>query len=309
MPHHIRVLFMAYYSIKDLEKLSGIKAHTLRIWEKRYNLVEPKRTDTNIRYYDDGDLKKILNIALLNRNGFKISHIANLDNEAIGSKIDELSRRNQDARGIINNLVISMIELDENKFEKILSRTIMQEGFENTILHTIYPFFQKIGLLWQTGAVNPAQEHFISNLVRQKLIVAIDGIIGKDNNPGKRFILFLPEGELHEIGLLFYYYLIKKRGHHVIYLGQSVPFNDLETVVEIRPCDYLITSFSSNISGINFTHYLDKLSKKFPRQTILFSTFDPEMVRENLPKNIYLIDNAVEFVNFIGKMGELEKSE
>ena len=168
---------MAYYSIKDLEKLSGIKAHTLRIWEKRYNLVEPKRTETNIRYYDDEDLKKVLNVALLNRNGLKISHIAGLKTEEINSKISDLSKGNQDSESVIDNLVISMIELDEKKFEKILSRTIMQAGFEETILYTIYPFFQKIGLLWQTGAINPAQEHFISNLVRQKLIVAIDGII------------------------------------------------------------------------------------------------------------------------------------
>ena len=299
---------MAYYSIKDLEKLSGIKAHTIRIWEKRYNLVEPKRTDTNIRYYDDTDLKKVLNAAVLNHNGLKISHIANLNNDEISSKINEISRRNQDAKSVIDNLVISMIELDEKKFEKILSQSIMQEGFENTILHTIYPFFQKIGMLWQTGAINPAQEHFISNLVRQKLIVAIDGIIDKDNRPGKRFVLFLPEGELHEIGLLFYAYLIKKRGHRVIYLGQSVPFNDLESVVAIRPCDYLFTSFSSNISGINYPNYLEKLSRTFPGIVVLFSTFDPDTVRDRLPLNVKMMDNAVDFMNFLEQIWETEKA-
>ena len=301
---------MSNYSIKDLEKISGIKAHTLRIWEKRYNLLEPKRTDTNIRFYDDLDLKKVLNVALLNRNGFKISHIANLGNEEISSKINEISRLNQDTESLINNLVIAMIELDEKKFEKILSRKIMQEGFEKTILYTVYPFFQKIGILWQTGAINPAQEHFISNLVRQKLIVAIDGIMDKDqpNIPGKRFVLFLPEGELHEIGLLFYYYLVKKRGNMAIYLGQSVPFDDLQTVVEIRPCDFLITSLSSNISGINFRTYLDKLSRKFPDQIILFSTFDPDPVKEGLPQNVRMMDNAIDFVHFLEKISEKEKA-
>ena len=301
---------MSNYSIKDLEKISGIKAHTLRIWEKRYNLLEPKRTDTNIRFYDDLDLKKVLNVALLNRNGLKISHIANLGNEEISSKINEISRQNQDTESLIDNLVIAMIELDEKKFEKILSRKIMQEGFEKTILYTVYPFFQKIGILWQTGAINPAQEHFISNLVRQKLIVAIDGIMDKDqpNKPSKRFVLFLPEGELHEIGLLFYYYLVKKRGNMVIYLGQSVPFNDLQAVVEIRPCDYLITSLSSNISGINFRTYLDKLSRKFPDQVILFSTFDPDPVKEGLPHNVRMMDSAIDFVHFLEKISEKENA-
>jgi DNA-binding transcriptional MerR regulator len=302
---------MAYYSIKDLEKLSGIKAHTLRIWEKRYNLVEPKRTETNIRFYDDDDLKKVLNVALLNRNGLKISHIASLDTEEINSKISDLSKRNQDSESVIENLVISMIELDEKKFEKILTRTIMQAGFENTILYTVYPFLDKIGILWQTGAINPAQEHFISNLVRQKLIVAIDSIIEEDrddNMPRKRFVLFLPEGELHEIGLLFYYYLIKKEGHKTIYLGQSVPFNDLQSVVEIRACDFLLTSYSSNISGLNFGEYLEKLARNFPDQVIMFSTYTTAAVSNNLPENTRRLENAVDFQKFLEKISEKEEA-
>jgi DNA-binding transcriptional MerR regulator len=292
---------MATYSIKDLEKLSGIKAHTIRIWEKRYNLVEPKRTTTNIRFYDDCDMKKILNIAFLNRNGFKISHIAQFDNEEINIKINDLARRNKDSENTIDSLVISMIDIDERKFEKILSSSILQNGFEKTILYTIYPFFQRIGILWQTGAINPAQEHFISNLIRQKLIVAIDGIMDNDRFDSKRFILYLPEGELHEIGLLFYYYLLKKRGHRVVYLGQSVPFEDLERVAEIRPCDYLVTSISSSMTGLDVNDYLQRLSKNFSGQTILFSTFDPEMLNGNLPENITELSNALDFVEFLDK--------
>ena len=281
------------------EKLSGIKAHTLRIWEKRYSLVKPKRTDTNIRFYDDEDMKKILNVAFLNRNGYKISHIAQLDNEEINSKINDIARKSKDTENIIDKLVIAMIDLDEKKFDKLLSNAIMQNGFENTVLYSIYPFFQRIGILWQTGAINPAQEHFISNLVRQKLIVAIDGIIENDVENAKRFILYLPEGELHEIGLLFYYYLLKKRGHRVIYLGQTVPFEDLETVAEIRPCDFLVTSFNSSMTGINVYNYLNKLSGKFQKQTILFSTFEDENLNGNLPQNIHRITNALDFVEFI----------
>jgi len=257
-------------------------------------------------------MKKVLNVALLNRNGLKISLIAGLGDDELHSKISDLSKRNQDSESMIENLVIAMIELDEKKFEKILSRTIMQDGFEETILYTVYPFLQKIGLLWQTGAINPAQEHFISNLVRQKLIVAIDDIIEEerdDNKPVKRFVLFLPEGELHEIGLLFYDYLIRKRGHRVIYLGQSVPLNDLESVVEIRSCDFLFTSFSSSISGIDFREYLEQLSRKFANQLVLFSIYDPESVRNDLPGNIKMIENTVDFLDFLEKIGEKEKAE
>lgn len=286
---------MASYSIRDIEKLSGIKAHTLRIWEKRFNLMEPKRTLTNIRHYDDEDLKKIMNIAFLNRKGIKISHIALLDNEEISKQISELSKKQIDTESLIDNLIISMVEFDERRFEKIVNTSVMQVGFEETILHTIYPFFEKIGILWQTGAIKPAQEHFVSNLIRQKLIIAIDGAIEPENFQPKRFILFLPEGELHEIGLLFYHYLIKKTGHKAIYLGQSVPFNDLDSIMQIRKCDALVTSFSSNITGIDISDYLKSLSASFPQLLICFSVFEDGLNESELPSNIFRINNALHF--------------
>ena len=297
---------MASYSIKDLEKLSGIKAHTLRIWEKRYSIVEPKRTDTNIRYYDDDDLKRIMNIALLNRKGMKISHLAQLDDQEICSKINDLSTPESDREYTIDNLVISMIDLDEKKFEKILSLAIMRDGFETTLVNTIHPFFEKIGILWLTGAINPAQEHFISNLVRQKIIVAIDGIVEDISNRSKNFVLFLPEGELHELGLLFYYYLLKKRGHRITYLGQSVPFEDLHTIVKIRPCDYILTSFSSSITGVDVSEYIRKLALSFKPQGILFSTYEGDKVASDLPSNVKRIKNATDFQIFLNEI-EAEK--
>lgn len=295
---------MATYSIKDLERLSGIKAHTIRIWEKRYCLVTPKRTETNIRFYDDSDIKKILNIAFLNKHGLRISQIAQLDDNEIAAKITELTSKNNTSDIQIDNLVISMIELDERKFDKILSTSILKSGFEKTVLYTIYPFFQKIGVLWQTGAINPAQEHFISNLVRQKLIVAIDGILEENNPDSKRFVLFLPEGELHEIGLLFYYYLLKKRGHRVIYLGQSVPFEDLATVIKIRPCDFLLTSFSSNKTNMEVLSFLERLSNKYKAQQILFSTFDLGNLVSSLPKNVTRVLDALDFVKILDSLNK-----
>ncbi len=218
---------MAHYSIKDLEKLSGIKAHTLRIWEKRYQIVKPSRTDTNIRYYCDDDLKRILNISILNRHGLKISRIAGMTDAQLSEQVMHLAQATGDHESQIEQLTIAMIEMDEERFEKTLSKSIMTVGFEETVLTIIYPFFDKVGMLWQTGSINPAQEHFVSNLIRQKLLVAIDSQNYPHNPESRRFLLFLPEGELHELGLLFFHYILKKHGHQVIYLGQSVPFADL----------------------------------------------------------------------------------
>jgi MerR family transcriptional regulator, light-induced transcriptional regulator len=286
---------MASYSIRDLEKLSGIKAHTLRIWEKRYSLVEPKRTQTNIRFYDDDDLKKIMNIAFLNRSGFKISHIAQLNTAEIKTQISELSRKHTDTELHIDNLILSMINLDERKFEKITNNSIMQVGFEDTILHTIYPFLEKVGILWQTGTVIPAQEHFVSNLVRQKLIVAIDGVIEPDNPKARNFLLFLPEGELHEMGLLFYHYLIKKSGHKAVYLGQSVPFSDLEIVLNTTQCDSLLTSFVTNRSESAINEYLKKLSSTYPDHAIYFSSYKEAEPKKLQFKNVRRVSDAIHF--------------
>ena len=293
---------MANYSIKDLEKLTGIKAHTLRIWEKTYNLLEPKRTITNIRFYDDDDLKRILNVALLNRTGIKISHIAELDEVEITDKISDLAKHHPDTESLLDNLVMSMIELDEKKFGKVLARSTQQRGFEDTVLHLIYPFFEKIGVLWQTGVVNPAQEHFVSNLIRQKLIAAIDKLVENDQPDAQRFIMFLPEGELHEISLLFFYYLAKKNGQKVVYLGQSVPFKDLTAVAHIKPCDYILTAFSSTFSGIDINKFLIKLSDTFPKQNIFFSSFDYENMARRFPENVTRVKNALHFAEIIGKI-------
>src|SRR4028119_2082894 len=162
---------MSVYSIKDLEHLSGIKAHTLRIWEQRYNIIRPKRTDTNIRYYDDTDLKLVLNISLLKEHGFKISEIARMTMEDMSQEVLSLTDKNLRYSDQIQALTLSMIDLDEERFEKIMSTNALQVGFEQTMINIVYPFLIKIGVLWQTGAISPAQEHFISNLIRQKLTV------------------------------------------------------------------------------------------------------------------------------------------
>ena len=267
---------MSNYSINDLEKLSGIKAHTLRIWEKRYGLLSPKRTSTNIRYYDDDDLKRLLNIAFLNRNGVKISKIAQASREEITSKVSEvmMSRAeiSQSANDEVDSMVVAMIDLDELKFVNHLDFLSQRYSFEEVMRRVIYPFLEKIGVLWQVGTITPAQEHFISNLIRQKLIVAIDSVgVELVDDESRVFVLFLREGELHELGLLFYSYLLKSRGEKVVYLGQSVPFEDLKQVVKIHDPDFLLTSFISPLALDDYKDYVNKLNTNFPSLSVLLT--------------------------------------
>lgn len=193
---------MAQYTIKELEHLSGIKAHTIRIWEQRYNILCPKRTETNIRYYDDADLKSILNISLLNERGYKISKIAQMPKEQIQQKVQQLCDESCRGSHHIHTLVKAMVDMDEETFDKTLSTAALQLGVKGTMNEVIYPFLTKIGILWQTGNISPAHEHFVSNLIRQKLIVAIDGQVVRVQQEAPVHVLYLPEGELHELVLL-----------------------------------------------------------------------------------------------------------
>jgi len=286
---------MARYSIRELEKLSGIKAHTIRIWEKRYNVIQPKRTNTNIRYYSESDLKKLLNIAILNRQGWKISEIARLHTDDLTDKVMRFTYNSKDVESQIEKLVIAMVDLDEAKFDHILSNAIMHDGFEQTIIKLIFPFFEKIGLLWQTGSINPAQEHFISNLFRQKLMVAIDNLMIPDKKNASTFILFLPEEEFHELGLLFYNYLIKKAGQSVIYLGASVPFKDLTETHKMIQADYLFTSITTVLSGEKLKEYIQNLAENFPKQEIFITGMKVFEINEMLPTNVERIASPIAF--------------
>ncbi len=254
---------MGKYSIKELEKLSGIKAHTLRIWEKRYNIMEPARTETNIRYYSDDDLKKILKVSILNNSGMKISKIAGLSKSDLIENVKQLSEEKADVGVYITELMICMVEFDEYKFEKLLAGYILKLGFEQALLEIVYPFLTKIGILWLNNNVTPVQEHFISNLIRQKIIVAIDGIVTRPTSDTPRVVLFLPENEMHEIGLLFFYYLLKSMGFRTYYLGPDVPLNDLEdSLARLKP-HYMITSISYIPSPKRLNNFLNDLYSKF----------------------------------------------
>ncbi len=292
---------MANYSIKDLEHLSGIKAHTLRIWEQRYNLINPKRTDTNIRYYDQEDLKLVLNISLLKDNGYKISKIANMSKEELHKEVLIVSEKTTSFADQIYGLTLSMIDLDEQRFEKIIASNTLKIGFERTMLNIIYPFLSKIGIMWLTDSINPAQEHFISNLIRQKVIVAIDGQYNEadQTDATQKYMLFLPEGELHELSLLFANYLIQARNNKVVYLGQNMPFHDLRAAYNVYKPDYLLTVITSRPGELSAQEYLDALCEEFPDAPILVS--GSQVIGEDLElaDNIQQISNPNQLVNFV----------
>lgn len=278
---------MASYSIRDLEKLSGIKAHTIRIWEKRYALLEPERSETNIRTYSDESLKRLLNITTLVDQGIRISKVADMTEEQLHEAVLSLLNEKDSYKVVIDQLIVAMVNVDEQRFEKLISDAILRNGFEVTILDIMYPFLARIGVMWQTGNINPAQEHFISNLIRRKVIVAIDGQMMNVHENPLTFILFLPEGELHEIGLLFYDYLIRKAGHKVIYLGQSVPYDDLIEISKLHQPDYLLMSISPAIPTIS--GLLERIKKDFPQSKLLVSLLGGADQKFVLPEDVTTI--------------------
>jgi len=291
---------MGFYSIKDLENLSGIKAHTLRIWEQRYNIITPKRTDTNIRLYDDTDLKFILNISLLREYGYKISEISLMSENEMRAEVVSLTEKKIKFPDQIQTLTIAMIDLDEERFEKVIALNILQLGFEQTMINIIYPFLHRIGVLWMTGSISPAQEHFISNLIRQKIIVAIDGQPNHWNNKTKKFMLFLPEGELHEISLLFANYILRSRQQKVIYLGQSLPFADLESAYEMHKPDYLFTILTSFPSDNDAHKYITKLKDRFTETKILLTGYQVVNINLNVKApNLIVFNNISQLVELI----------
>ncbi|MFO7614600.1 MAG: MerR family transcriptional regulator [Bacteroidales bacterium] len=290
---------MALYSIKDLERLTGVKAHTIRIWEKRYNIVEPRRTESNIRFYCDHDVKKLMNISILLRHGYKISRLAGFDQHELSKKVMEVSIVSNGHDSLIENMVISMIEMDESRFEKILNQAIIKEGFENAVFKILYPFFERIGVLWQTGSINPAHEHFITNLVKQKIYVAIDSLSVTPGPSAKTFLLFLPEWDLHDLGLLVYDYLIKSNGHKVIFLGQNVPEEDIYAVSDFLQPDYFLIGFSNSVQKEKLEAYIGRLSERYPSNKIFITGLQTSGITCELAPNVVPVRSAHHFTSEI----------
>jgi DNA-binding transcriptional MerR regulator len=289
---------MNSFTIKDLANLSGIKAHTLRIWEQRYNFLKPHRTDTNIRYYSNDELKTILNIALLNKYGFKISHIDKMSAGEVQEKILSLNQLQAQQERVVHELIQQMIDMEMDSFEKTINQFIAVKGIERTITQIIFPFLEKIGILWLTNHINPAQEHLVSNVIRQKLISGIEAV-QTPLKSNKTILLFLPEGEYHELGLLFMYYLLKNRGINVLYVGSSVPLKDVEYVVSYKKPDYLYTHLSTVGQSFNFERFLLQVTEKFRHIPIVISGQLTNTYEKKIPSSINFKRSFAEVMAFV----------
>ncbi|XVJ67700.1 MAG: MerR family transcriptional regulator [Lacibacter sp.] len=293
---------MNKFTIKDLENLSGIKAHTIRIWEQRYTFLKPQRTATNIRYYSNQELKMLLNISLLNKYGYKISHINRMKNEELREKLMSLTGSQAQQERIVNDLIQHMIDLNIDEFEKILDQFISTRGIEKAITYIIFPFLERIGILWLTDHINPAQEHLITNIIRQKIIVGIENIV-TPLELKSTVLLFMPENEHHEMGLLFMNYLLKSRGVKTIYLGANVPLSDLEFVVDLKKPDYIYTHLTTVMKEFNFEKFVNNLKNKFPNSPIMISGLLSSTFDKKAPGgSIRFIKSLSEATEFIGSL-------
>jgi MerR family transcriptional regulator, light-induced transcriptional regulator len=290
---------MERYSIRDLDKLSGIKAHTIRVWERRYGIVKPQRTGTNRRRYGDADLRRIINIAILRRNGFKISEIARFTESEIDGKVSFLSKEVFNSDTQIDSLVMAMVDLSENAVNDLLNRSLMNRGLEVTMTSLVFPFLKRIGVMWQTGSADIGLEHFISNIFRERLIASIDNLSPVLKPGSKKVILFLPEKEMHEMGLLFFHYLVKKAGHESLYLGQSTPLSSVISANKHWKADILITGLMSGYPDFKVDDYIKDLSSSFKDQKILVAGELAKIAVNLSYNNVFPIYSADDLITYL----------
>lgn len=291
---------MSSYSIKDLENITGIKAHTLRIWEQRYNFLKPERTDTNIRTYSDEDLVLILNLALLNQNGYKVSVLDKMPAAEINELVLKLTDDKLAKGDVVHKMIHSILQLDSTLFETILSKEIAANGIEHTIPNIIFPLLAKVGYLWRTSHILPMQEHAISSIIRQKIIAGTDALphVAKSE---ESTILFLPQNEHHELGIIILHYLLKKQNVDVLYLGANVPYEDLEKIVRERKPRYLQTHITKGSATFCAVNFLSEISRISNGSTVVLSG-DAVEERDIKAKNIVFISNYNEMNAFISKL-------
>lgn len=293
------------FSIKDLESLSGIKAHTIRIWEKRYNLLEPQRTDTNIRTYALSDLQKLLNVVFLTENKYKISKIARHSTKEIATIVAKLvsdaSASNENHA--INSFKIAMMNFDQNLFHKTFNALSEHHSFVTIFYETFVPLLHEIGLLWQTDTINPSHEHFIFNLIKQKILINIEKTqLSVPPLKDKTFALFLPENEIHELGLLFLNYELVSHGYKVIYLGQSIMLSNLKYLSINHPNLSFATYFTINPTENEIPQYFEDFNEVFGNQELdlyVLGAMTSKIDETQTPKNVHIMLSIREFVNVI----------
>ncbi len=286
-----------------MEVYTGIKAHTIRIWEKRYQLLNPSRTESNIRTYSDKELRKLLNIATLRQAGMKISEISKLSADEISKKVTTLTYEFSEElnyQAQINALVSEMLNFNERKFDQVFASCVLRLGFKDTLFKVIYPLLGRIGYMWTIGEIHPAHEHFVSHLVRQKICAATDGLIPQQSS-GKRFLIFLPSKEYHELALLMANYLLRAKNHDVLYLGQSVPNVSVISSQKDWQADYLLCANVSKKFHGKLPQWCHDLSKQLPMyQILLAGNIKEEDLKEELPENVQLINTFDELIEEYG---------
>lgn len=261
---------MGAFSIKDIEQISGIKAHTIRIWEKRYGILAPCRSETNIRQYTDNDLRKILNIATLNKNGRKISRLAKLSDDELYAETYEFLANQSDFSNIIDSLILYMLDYDEARYRQSLDKHIANYGFELTLKDIIFPFLMRVGLRWQTGILDPSHEHFATSIIREYIFSEIKALPVPSSNANP-VVFFLPENEYHDITLLSYLYVTKKSGIATLNLGQSIPLEYLVGTVKSINAKALFTSITTTSMSESVEHFVEELATLFPDRIIFIS--------------------------------------
>ncbi|MEY3051479.1 MAG: hypothetical protein RLY31_1264 [Bacteroidota bacterium] len=272
------------------------------MWEQRYGVLRPKRTETNIRYYEDADLQLLLNIALLNRHGFKISKIAAMSKEDIAEKASTVSDIRIGLDTELDILTLSVIEMDEYKFSRILDTHIDQLGFEETMLQVIYPFMEKLSLLWLTGSVKPIQENFITLLIRNKLIAAIEQLPLDTNKKTPRFLLYLPRDEQQELSLLFMQFLIRKRGFQAINLGPNLALVDLSDACQILHPHYVFTILSETFNREPVQRYLENLQKAAPSSHLLLTGYLVAAHPVKVPDGTTILPSLFDAISFVDNL-------
>jgi MerR family transcriptional regulator, light-induced transcriptional regulator len=289
---------MQTFSIRDIENLSGIKAHTLRVWEQRYGLIMPGRKESRHREYNNEDLKQILRVSYLYHQGHKISNIARMSTEDVITL--SLQYNNYSSFEVfVNQFFEASLDFDEEGFEKVLNVLFLQLGFENAFIHVLYPYLNKLGMLWMTGNVLPAQEHFSSNLIRKRIIIAIDSLTIEHDAKSEILLLFTPTGEFHEIPLLLSHYFLKKNGYSVVYFGINTSIEDLKNYAELNPSFQLYFHLLTNFTDKDPENYLKLLCSAFPAKKIFASgpVFKENLNYSNQVKIILSLKELSEFNN------------
>ncbi len=249
------------YSIKDLEHLSGIKAHTIRIWERRYKLFEPNRTDTNIRTYDQKTLQKLLNVVLLLENGFKISKISEIKESELFSLTRELQLKKHSSTYALDTLKLSMLNFDRILFEQVYNQLLEKHDFREIFVNYFIPFLNEIGMLWLTKTISPAHEHFISNLIKQKVLTNIEKVQQMPSEKKSTWVLFLPLNEIHELGLMYIHFELLLKGYNSIYLGMSTPIENLMDLQDVCKDITFLSYFTVEPNEEKIEGYLSRIDE------------------------------------------------